>query len=82
MDKFEGAMDKAKDLIREVTGAPDGEQQPAADGERQGQAAKGSSASGEAGGAEGTQTRVRRTPAHEGNGGSNGNGDGQAQTGE
>ena len=90
MDKFEGAMDKAKDLLREVTGAPAGEQQSGADGESQGQQAEGSSPPGQAGGSEGTQTRVRRTPTHESNGGSNGesnggsngDGNGQAQTEE
>ena len=79
MDKFEGALDKAKDLLRGATGgATDGDS--ATDEERQAQA-QGSSQSSETG-AQGQRTKVRRTPSHEGNGGSNGGSNGQTQAQE
>jgi F-type H+-transporting ATPase subunit beta len=75
MDKFEGAMDKAKDLLRGATGGNDG------GAATEGQQAEGSSQSSGTGTEDQQQTNVRRTPGHEGNGGSNG-GNSQAQTQE
>ncbi|WP_228281789.1 F0F1 ATP synthase subunit beta [Rubrobacter marinus] len=75
MDKFEGAMDKAKDLLRGATGGNAGE--PAAEGQQE----EGSSQSSGTGTEDQRQTNARRTPGHESNGGSNG-GNGQAQTQE
>ena len=78
MDRFEGAMDKAKDLLRGATGgATDGE---SATGEQNQAQTEGSSQGSETQ-TEGQQTQVRRTPGREANGGSNG-GNGQAQTEE
>ena len=83
MDRFEGAIDKAKELFTGNTRGTDGES--AAGEGQQAQQAEGFSQGSET--AEGQQTKVRRTPTREGNGGSsdgesNGGGNGQAQTQE